>query len=278
MNQLLAKVKNRYRNIADTFKKIISDESIFSMPYNLTDCVEYNPNTLLESGQWYKIINFSEQDFCIDILKEESIDSVDFDMLSNEDFTKIDYLCSLEEDVVYFQKIRPSQLVVKKRITFGESYRYNANSKSVVINMFPDAIYIKKEDTLYFQRLESIVGIFRGIDILYKEATEQETAIFLQSDFIALNNDFNASKVNKSVRKKIAFATSIISSLDDDKKYELIEYIKANASLTFNDNSFTISSEDDLKKLLFGISERYYETPISRERRIANSVIPLISN
>lgn len=111
MNQLLAKVKNRYRNIAEAFKKIISDESIFSMPYNLTDCVEYNPNTLLESGQWYKIINFSEQDFCIDILKEESIDSVDFDMLSNEDFTKIDYLCSLEEGVVYFQKIRPAQLV-----------------------------------------------------------------------------------------------------------------------------------------------------------------------
>lgn len=278
MKQLLAKVKNRSRNTSEAFKKIISDKSIFSMRNILTDCVEYNPNTLLENGQWYKIINFSEQDFCIDILKEESIDSVDFDMLSNEDFTKIDYLCSLEEDVFYFQKIRPAQLVVKKRIIFGESYEYNANSKSVVINMIPDAIYIKEEDVLYFQRLESIVAIFRGIDILYKEATEQETSIFLQSDFIALNNDFNATKVNKNVRKKITLATSVINSLNDERKREMIEYIKANANLTFNNNSFVISSEDDLKKLLFGISERYYEAPISMERRIANSVIPLISN
>ena len=278
MKQLLAKVRNRSRSAFEAFKKIISDTTIFSMPYNLTDCIEYNPNTLLENNQWYKIINFSEQAFCINILKEENIDSVDFDMLSNDDFVKIDYLCSLEDDIFYFQKISKSQLIVKKRITFGESYKYDANSKSVVINKFPDAIYIKKEDTLYFQRLESIVPIFRGIDILYKEATEQETTTFLQSDFIALNNDFNATKVNKFTRKKIALAISTLDSLDNESKCEMIGYIKANAGLIFNDNAFVISSEEDLKKLLYGISERYYETPVSRERRIANSVISLTTD
>lgn len=278
MNQLLAKVKNRSKNTFESYKKIISDESVYNTPYNLLDCIEYNPNTLLENNQWYKISNFSEQDFCINLLKEDSIDSVDYDMLSQKDFVKIDYICSLEGDSIFFQKIRPSQLVEKKRIFFGESYQYSANSKSVVINMFPDAIYNKNDDTLYFQRLETIATIFRGIDILYKEATEQETAMFLQNDFISLHNDYNATKVNKSIRKKIALATTALNSFDDERKLEMIEYIKTNADLTFENNSFSISCDDDLKKLLLGISERYYETPVSREKRIANSVITLTTN
>lgn len=273
MNQLLAKVKNRNRNISGAFKKVVSDKSIYATPYNLADYVDYNPNTLLENGQWYRISNFSEQDFCLDILKEQNFDSVDFDMLAKEDFSKIDYLCSCEGDVFYFQKVRSSQLVEKKRICFGETYEYDANSKSVVINLFPDAIYSKRDDTLYFQRLEPISTIFRGIDILYKEATEQETETFLQYDFISLTNDFNASKVNKSIRKKIALATDILATLDDEKKQEMVQYIQGNAGLNFTNDSFEISNEEELKKLLYGISERYYEAPISRQRRIANSVI-----
>ena len=278
MNQLLAKVKNRSKNTSEAYKKIISDESVYSTPYNLADCIEYNPNTLLENNQWYKISNFSEQDFCTNLLKEDSIDSVDFDMLSQEDFAKIDYICSWEGDYFYFQKVRPAQLVVKKRIIFGDQYKYDANSKSVVINMFPDAVYDKNNDILFFQRLEPIATIFRGIDVLYREATEQETAAFLQNNFISLNNDFNAKKVNKSVRKKIALATNVLNSFDDERKREMIEYIKTNAELTYENNSFSISNEEDLKKLLFGISERYYEAPVSKERRIANSIIPLTSN
>lgn len=278
MNQLLAKVKNRNRNISESFKKVISDKSIYSTPYNLADCVDYNPNTLLENGQWYKISEFSEQEFCIDILKEQNFDSVDFGMLAKDDFSKIDYLCSYEGDTFYFQKIRPSQLVTKKRISFGETYAYDANSKSIVINFFPDAIYSKSDDTLYFQRLETISTIFRGIDILYKEATEQETEVFLQNDFISLANDFNASKVNKLVRKKIALATEALAALGDEKKQEMIQYIKNTSKLNFENNAFTISNEEELKKLLFGISERYYETPISKQLRIANSVINVTTN
>lgn len=38
-------------------------------------------------------------------------------------------------------------------------------------------------------------------------------------------------------------------------------------------NSFIINDEEDIKKLVWGITERYYETPISREKRVANSII-----
>ena len=278
MNQLLAKVKNKSKIPSESFKKVISGQSLYSPPYDLSNCINYDPNTLLEDGQWYKISNFSEQNFCIGLLKEKSVDSIDFALLSKKDFMKIDYICSLEGDLFYFQKIGPSQLVEKKRISFGESYEYSSNSKSIVINTFPDAIYSKNNDTLFFQKLESLTTIFKGIDVLYKEATEQETTSFLQNDFISLYDDFNATKVNKSIRKKITLATNTLNSLDSTQKLRMIEYIKVNADLIFENNAFSISSEDDLKKLLFGISERYYETPISQEKRIANSIITLTTN
>ena len=40
-------------------------------------------------------------------------------------------------------------------------------------------------------------------------------------------------------------------------------------------SNFTIKSEDDLKHLLWGIEQRYYTTPVSKEKRVANSVSPI---
>jgi hypothetical protein len=39
-----------------------------------------------------------------------------------------------------------------------------------------------------------------------------------------------------------------------------------------NDESFSISNEEDLKKLLYGIEQRYYTTKVGNEKRLANSI------
>ena len=59
----------------DGFRKILSNENCYSIPQNL-QAVPYNPNTLLEDGQWYSLSQFSEQNFCLSLLKENSFDSV----------------------------------------------------------------------------------------------------------------------------------------------------------------------------------------------------------
>ena len=35
---------------------------------------------------------------------------------------------------------------------------------------------------------------------------------------------------------------------------------------------FTINNENEMKYLLWGIEQRYYTTPITKEKRVANSV------
>lgn len=272
MNQLLAKIKNRKQK-NEGYRKIIDNKNCYSFPDNI-QVVEYNPNTLLEEGQWYYISEFSQQDYCIDLLKQVSFDSVDFSTLERDNFKKIDFLCSFQDDnFYYFQKVRSSQLTIKKRLNLGSPYKLDEESVSIVINPYADAIYKKDTDTLYFQRLETISSIFKGIEMLYREATEEETAAFFNNDFISLQPTLEIAKIGKASRKRIAMAMTILNKFSEQERQEIIEYTKINSGLEFENNSFTINTEEDVKKLILGIQERYYETPISKEKRIANSII-----
>lgn len=275
MNQLLVKIKNRKKECYETFRKIIDNENCYFFPENL-QCVEYNPNTLLEDGEWYVINNFSEKEYCIDLLKESSLNSVDFAILDKNEFSIIDYICSYQDDnIFYFQKIRQSQLLLKKRIlfSFGKDYAYDSNNASIVINSYPDAIYKKDEDVLFFQKLDTISTIFKGISILYKEATNEEIKVFLKNDFIKVSEKFDVLKISKATRKKIAIAMDKLDGLSSDEKQMMLKYVEDTTELKYENNSFIIDNEKDIKNLVWGIMERIYITPIGKEKIVVNSII-----
>lgn len=271
MNQLLAKIKNKTKTYTKGFKKLTTEENCYIIPENISS-IEYNPDTLLEEGQWYFIKDFSEQTYCPELFKCEVFNSVDFETISNNEFTLIDYLCFYQDDKFFIQKVRPTQLVVKKRVNFGETCSINNNSKSIVINKYADAIYVKQENRLYFQKLETITNIFRGIDILFKEATEEETNEFLNYDFIALEDNLSSTAITKNTRKKIKQALNILNTMSSEIKEKIIKYTKKYSGLNYANRKFILHTEDDVNKLLYGINERYYETEISKEKRLANSV------
>ena len=170
-----------------------------------------------------------------------------------------------------------SKLVSKKKIgSFGEGFQYQSNCEEIIINDYPDAVYCKNTDTLYFKKLEPIVGIFKGIDELYREATDGETEEFLQNDFVVLRNEYDASKVKTANRKRIALAMKTLSALNTEEKRNIFQYIGEYCpDLRTENNAFLVGSEDELKMVLFGIEQRFYTTPVGDEKRIANSVIPM---
>lgn len=59
----------------------------------------------------------------------------------------------------------------------------------LVIKDIPDAVYIIKDDKLIFRTLSSISNIFKGIEDLYREATNTEVQQF-RKRFIDLKEDF----------------------------------------------------------------------------------------
>ncbi|NLD00862.1 MAG: ATP F0F1 synthase synthase [Gammaproteobacteria bacterium] len=273
MDHVLARVK---RLIKKPFFKLVSDHTLYeNTNVTLAACVPYSPDHNLDEDSWFKIEQFSQQPFCIDLLKS-NFDSKDYDDLKKEQFINIAYIFAVQGDNFYFQKVTPSLFIKKKIIDFGEAAAIEEGSNRLVINDQPDAIYFKLSDTLAFRNLATISGIFKGIDALYREATEQETEAFLQSEFIELKGNYDASKVSKPNRKRIALALDSLAKMSAQDKVGVLAYIcdYCNQKLKFDQTSkkIEISTDDELKLLLYGIEQRFYTTLFGQERRLANSI------
>ena len=276
MNQVYVKI--RLRGKANKYRKLLStDENLYCSPNELIESsCPYTPGATLETGEWFKISEFSEKDFSIEITQKD-YETVDYDSLQKAEYSQVDYLFAKIDDNLFFQNISKSKLVKKKGILgFGEGYRYERETAILFINEYPDAIYIPAEDALYFQRLEPIASIFGGISELYREATEHEVEEFLQNDFIDLTDGFESSKVKVANRKRIAMAMDTLSKMHDDDKKQIFAYICDYCpDIVTPEQKFKVGSEENLKMVLFGIEQRFYTALVGGEKRIANSVVPL---
>lgn len=268
MNHLIAKIK------LTGYKKMISGDTLFELPNNLDSYVEYSADHNLDEDSWFGIEEFSKKSYCLDFLKI-TFNSAEYDTLQKIEASKLDFICSYQNNnEYYFQKVTKSQIVNKKILHLGDALRYEENSKIIVINTIPDAIYLKEQDILYFKKLPTISSIFKGIDILYREATKAETINFLKSEFIQLEDNFSENKVGKANRHRIGMALDTLNRFEEEQRGTVKVYIKDYCpDLEYNNGAFKIKSNEELKKLLYGIEQRYYTTPVGNEQRCANSII-----
>jgi len=273
MDYLLAQTKGK-RGRKGQIMKVLSDVSVFDLPNDLNNPKEYDSNYKLEDDEWFAIYNFSSKEYCLEFIKRVFV-APEYDPIQRVDYGSIEFLCSVQLGVYYFQRLSTSQIIRKNYISFDEEPKYVTNEPIIVIHDNSDAIYIKATDILYFKNLSSITTIFKGIIELYKEATKKETEEFLQNNFIDLQNDYSSEKVLKANRKRIRMAIDTLEKYTPIEKKGIFSYIREYCSdLNFNEDkeNFAISSEEELKKLLFGIEQRYYTTRLGNERRLANSV------
>lgn len=273
MDHVLIKVKGLRKK---PYRKLISNYKLFeTVDINVNYCVIYSPDHNLDEDTWFKVEQFSLQPYNLGIFNQP-FDSKDYDDATKEQFSKISYLVSVQDQGFYFQKITPALFIRKKIIAFGESAKIEKSENRLVINTIPDAVYIKASDTLAFRNLATISSIFPGIDMLYKEATNEEVEDFLSEPFIELSNEYEAEKVSKPNRKRVALAMATLATMSSEDKVNMLTYIDGYCDQRLNfdqeNNKFLISTDDELKHLLYGIEQRFYTTPFGHEKRLANSV------
>ncbi|EPL3049033.1 ATP F0F1 synthase synthase [Morganella morganii] len=273
MDHILIKVKGLRKK---PYRKLISDYKLFeAIDINIDYCVTYSPDHNLDEDTWFKVEQFSQQPFSLDIFNQP-FDSKDYDDATKEQFSKISYLVSVQNQGFYFQKITPALFIRKKIIAFGESAKIEQSESRLIINTIPDAIYIKEFDSLVFRNLATISSIFPGIDMLYKEATNEEVENFLSEPFIELSSEYEVEKVSKPNRKRVALAMATLATMSSEDKVNMLTYIDGYCDQRLNfdqeNNKFLISTDDELKHLLYGIEQRFYTTPFGHEKRLANSV------
>lgn len=272
LDQILGKVKQAGRGT--TFKTVISDITLYSLAIEDSNCILYSPEHNLDEENWFVIKEFSTKEFCLDILKGE-INSTSFRTLEHTEIDKLEYIITYQNsNDFYFQKVQKTNVINRKFISFGDEFTLVEGGKRIVINDLPDALYTRDNDTLYFKKLSSITSIFKGIDSLYREATDAEIVEFLSKDFLITNEQFTHTHVKIPNRKRIALAIEQLNSFGEEQKAVIFDSIKEYCpDLMSTNGKFNVNNEDDLKLLLYGIGQRFYTTPDGKEKRIANSII-----
>jgi hypothetical protein len=279
MSTFLMAMINTERGKSVLKKMLSSEDNVFQKPGNISGSISYSPATLLEDGDWYSLAGFSKKPYCFEFLTP-GFSSVDYDEITSSDFGKIVFLCGFQDNEYYFQRVTLARQVNQRRVFFfGEQCKYEKNSTSISLNDFPDAIYDPSKDILYFRKLRDISAVFDGIDELYREATDEEVRNFLGYSFIELADGFIADNVKTNNRKRITMALETLKHFSDDEREKIFDYIKEYCpELICEDKKFRINNEESLKKLLYGIEQRYYTTRVGDERRLANSISVVQNN
>jgi len=273
LDHVFAKVRGE--RLAPYFKLISNCQVFEDVKIAAGFLIEYNPDHNLDEECWFKVENFSSREFFVGLLNT-TFDSKDYANLEKSKFSKIDYIFETHGEDFYFQKITASYFLLRKTIVLGDVAEVEESVTRIVVNSLPDAIYFKKSDTLVFKNLATISSIFKGIDTLFKEATNDEVGNFLSEEFISLKNDYGVPLVSKPNRKRIGLALATLGQMAKQDRAAMLPYINeyCGEKLKFDqkNDTFEISTDDELKLLIYGIEQRFYTTLIGKERRIANSV------
>lgn len=277
MDCVLVKVK-RLRK--ESIFKLLSDSKIFKkIDVDAAALVDYAPDHNLDEDSWFRVGDFGDKNYFPKFLGD-GFDVKNFNDLTKNRFPDISYILSVQDGAYYFQKVTPSLFLKRKTVVFGDVAEVQNDVLRLVINSEPDAVYDPGENVLLFKSLATVASMFQGIDQLYKEATQEEVKDFLEQPFVEVSGDFGVDKVSKPNRRRIALAMATLAGLPDNEKKEMLSYIDdyCGDKLAFDKNNgkFEISTDFELKMLVYGIEQRFYTTQFGKEKRLANSVQALV--
>lgn len=268
MTYLMAKTKGKSGEI---LKVLSAEDEIFEVP-DLSCLVKYSNKRILEDEEWFVLDKFKSRRYRNEFI-DGSFNSTNYNQIKRDQYQKIEYLCSKQNDYFLFQRFTPARILQKRWFKISGEPNLETNAPIIVLNDPVDAVYKITTDELYFKKIETIKSIFDGIEELYREATQEEVNTFLSESFIVPKDGFDGTKVKTANRKRIAMAMDALKDFTKKDKKQIFEYIKEYClDVPVEGNAFVVSNEEHLKKILYGIDQRYYTTPIGHEKRLANSV------
>lgn len=265
MNKVLAKIKKKGKTLI--YKKIISEETLYRLP-NFENKILYTPMYKLEENEWYYIENFSNNQYCIELLKKD-ISSSEYDTITKEELSNISYFCSIQNEKYYcFQSVKKSQRIQKKWL----SNQCKVETENLIlIEELPEIIYDKEKDTLFFKSLSKADKIFKGMNELYREATEEEVEEFLSKNYIKVQDKFDKKSIGILERKKLAMTMDEYDKYAEDEKRKILQELKENFPEKIDEEGkFKINEIEDFKIILSVLREDAYKT-VTGKRKIANS-------
>lgn len=271
MTYILARLKRKSVQLC----KVMSHEGdILEIP-NIVDAKAFDPHYKADDDQWLTISKFSTTAYA-DAGLGSVINTLDMTQLKPAQVADIRFLCVVQGPYRLYQRLPPANIIRKKFIEVSGQFSLAEDKQIIVFNTKPDAIHNVENDTLYFTDFSRLKYFFSKIEELYREATNDEVISFLNEDIINVVAPFDSGAVTKPNRRRIALVKEKISRFSKQQVEHLMQdfpnYI---GDVKIENGAFVINNDNDLKLAIYCMEERFYTTPVSSERRLANSVLKI---
>lgn len=271
MAELIVKNKSEYKNVLEQEDNIVENIDLTNV-----ELIDFTTGYKLDENQWFKITDFSSQDYYVEVCNA-SFSTASLLQIANNEYESIKEIVILQDEQIHFQRVTPSYYIYKRKVLdCSGSPKVVEYRKQIEIKEESDAIYLLNTDTLLFKDISKIKPIFKGIEILHREAMQEEVDEFMEHEFIS--SLVEPERVGLQNRKRIADIGEKYAGLSTEKRQQLITYARENSGIEIEEGKFQIKNDNDLKNLLYAMDQRYYYADIYDENRIANSVRVLSRN
>lgn len=274
MGTFIAKVKREpnWRLMLDNVTESPYDGIVFD------DAIPYDPD-VQEGTQLFKIEHFNQGEYTMPIL-ERNFNAAEYRALREDEYIRsLSYIAYYNDGKYFFQGISKSSYVKKKTLFWGDRMvNYKCDNNFILLNPFPNCIYDKDRDTLFFKEIGKANTIFPHIKVnYYQAATNEQVELFLQDDMINVTEGFAAGSVGVQNRKRISAVKEKLRRYQPQQRDVLKRYISGytRGRLRYENGQFAISNDDELRLLLYGIQQRLYTEPLSNEDKVAVSTTPI---
>jgi hypothetical protein len=271
MNLIVARLK---RKSVQLCKILAHENEILPVP-EFNNAKAFVPHYKPDEEEWLKIEAFSQTEYADRALLED-INTVDMPQLKPAQASDVRFLCIVQGSYRIYQRVPASNIIRKKFIEISGQFSIEEDKKIIILNDRPDAIHDVASDVLYFTDFSKLKAFFPKIEELYREATDIEVKEFLENEIVNIFGDFNVDNVSKPNRKRIALLKDKLNVFTPQQIEHLMQdFSNYVTTVVVENGAFRISSDDDLKLAIYCMEERFYTTPVTAKKRLANSVLQL---
>ncbi|POO56718.1 hypothetical protein [Agrobacterium rosae] len=271
MNLIVARLKRKSVQLCT----VLSHENeILAVPA-FNNAKTFAPHYKPDEEEWLKIEAFSQTEYAEPALLE-NINTVDMPQLTAAQASEVRFLCIIQGSHRIYQRVPASNIIKRKFIEISGQFSVVEDKKIIILNERPDAVHDVGSDVLYFMDFSKLKSFFSKIDALYREATDVEVTQFLENEIFNISSGFVVGNVSKPNRKRIALLKDKINSFTQQQIEHLMQdFANYSTDVKVENGAFQISSDHDLKLAIYCMEERFYTTPVTVEKRLANSVLQL---
>ncbi|CAD7289273.1 hypothetical protein LMG7974_01434 [Campylobacter majalis] len=211
--------------------------------------------------------------FFIKLNKDESLsvsnllNTTSANDISKKYLLDLEYVFVIKQNKIFFQRIFKTNLIDKPFWIFSDTATLHTKDTVLVLQNRTDIAFMN--DKIYFFKFSDLTAVFKNLSHYYREASKEDLQIFRANKIIDIDPILNLEKLPKTSLQKIAQIIDNLQILNENFKiYKQYadEYVEI-----FDDNKIKIVTKQDIDSLHNIIFQKYFQTTINTEKRVANS-------